>query len=181
MYFGCESRMISSKINLRPVTLDDARLLFDWRNDPCVRSNSFHSEPIEYVHHVQWLVTALQDEHQLFYIMENDTGAMGQVRLSIENDVGLISYSIAAAFRGQDYGKRILQLLENTCVQQDLCLSLKACVRKNNIASQRVFADLGYDIQNQKDDYKIYTKGKLCLTTVGEAQKSPGGGTVLNQ
>ena len=92
--------MISSKFDLRTVTMEDAKLLFDWRNDPCVRDNSFHSEPIEYANHVKWLTATLQDVHQQFFVLETTDGTAGQVRIQIQGNTGLISYSIAAAFRG---------------------------------------------------------------------------------
>ena len=36
------------RLSLREVTAKDMDLLYEWANDPTVRQNAFHTEPIPY-------------------------------------------------------------------------------------------------------------------------------------
>ena len=50
-----------SQLSLSLATIDDARLLFDWRNDDAARAASFDGAPLEWHSHLQWLESKLND------------------------------------------------------------------------------------------------------------------------
>ena len=52
--------MFDATLQLRPVTPRDARLLFDWVNEPRTRAMSFLSQPIEWDQHCNWLEERLR-------------------------------------------------------------------------------------------------------------------------
>lgn len=146
-------------LNLRKATEADGETLFRWRNDPDTRANSFQTEPIPYEEHIAWLKAALGNPAQeIFILCEGDT-LIGQVRLSMENDMATISYSIDAAYRAQGYGKAILQLVENLCAERGAPRSLCGYVKKKNIASQVIFETLGYECERDAElECLKYTK-----------------------
>lgn len=148
---------------LRKATRGDAETLFRWRNDPEARENSFQTQPIVYDEHIAWLDKTLRDSSQEIYILcEGDT-PIGQVRLSTEDDAATVSYSIDAAYRAQGYGRAILQLVENACVERGEPCALRGYVKKQNIASQIIFERLGYICEiNPELDCLRYTKRILC-------------------
>ena len=42
-------------INLRPVTMADAQILYKWRNDPQTRTVSHNQDEIDFDTHLKWL------------------------------------------------------------------------------------------------------------------------------
>ncbi len=149
----------NNRLALRKATKADAETLFRWRNNPDTRANSFQTDPISYEEHVEWLESTLRNPAQeIFILCEGDT-LIGQVRLSMENDMATISYSIDTAYRAQGYGKAILQLVENLCVKRGTLRSLRGYVKKKNIASQVIFEALGYECERDAElDCLKYTK-----------------------
>lgn len=161
---------------LRKATRDDAETLFRWRNDPDTRENSFQTEPIPYEGHVAWLDKTLRDSAQEIYILcEGDT-PIGQVRLSMETGIATVSYSIDVAYRAQGYGKAILQLAENLCVERGKSCVLRGYVKKKNVASQMIFEALGYTCEaSLEQDCLLYVKPKLQRSLVGRDKPAGGG------
>ncbi len=135
---------MKENLYLRPATVDDARLIFEWANDPEVRGNSFNTDDILWDDHLAWFNRTLADESTLLFILMKDDAPVGQVRLA-NSDKWQISYSIASVYRGQGYGKLILQLAENELVVEGHGgEKLYAEVKMDNIASQKIFTGLDY-------------------------------------
>ncbi len=152
------------RLALRKATEADAETLFQWRNDPDTRENSFQTEPIPYEEHIAWLKATLRNPAQEIFILREGDRPIGQVRLSMENDMATISYSIDAAYRAKGYGKAILQLAENLCVERGTPWILRGYVKKKNIASQVIFETLGYECERDAEfDCLKYTKQILLL------------------
>ena len=57
------------RLSLREVTAKDMDLLYEWANDPTVRQNAFHTEPIPYENHKMWFAKNLADREVLMYIL----------------------------------------------------------------------------------------------------------------
>ncbi len=135
---------MKENLYLRPATVDDARLIFEWANDSEVRENSFNTDDILWDDHLAWFNRTLADESTLLFILMKDDAPVGQVRLA-NSDKWQISYSIASVYRGQGYGKLILQLAENELVVEGHGgEKLYAEVKMDNIASQKIFTGLDY-------------------------------------
>ena len=169
--------MEKTTIYLRAVIMDDARTLYDWRNDELVRANSFHTDTLLWNEHRKWLESVLQDEKQHFYILMLDEASIGQVRIAEEKSIGIVNYSIAEAFRGQGFGHAILQLVENKMAECNSVKQLKAYVKSNNIASQHIFAGLGYHVQSEAESI-CYIKDELKRKSIPYKQMPQGGGIV---
>ena len=147
------------RLYLRKATEADAKMLFQWRNEPETRNNSFQTQPIPYEEHAAWMEKTLRDASQEIYILCEDDIPIGQVRLSVEGDMATVSYSINAAYRAQGYGRAILQLTENLCGERNKPCALCGYVKKKNIASQVIFESLGYRCEMDMElDCLKYTK-----------------------
>lgn len=144
--------MKTEQLYLRPVVLSDALLLYHWRNEKAARINSFHTEAIVYEEHLQWLKKTLYDKDVQIRILMLESIPIGQIRLKKEGGFGLISYSIDHMYRSLGYGRKILQLLEIDMAMQDI--ALVGYVKKENIASQKVFESLNYTCTIEKDFLK---------------------------
>lgn len=142
---------------LRDVTFDDAKILFDWRNDKVTRENSFNTSELVYEDHEKWLKRVLEDKSIYFYILMNKNVPVGQIRIVPEDGEYMISYSIDTNFRGQGYGLLILQLAEREMIVHNIDGVLAGEVKTDNIASCRAFERLGYSAEKQ-EQYIIYRK-----------------------
>ena len=140
---------------LRQATWKDKELLYEWRNDFASRSASFHQQEISMTEHESWLERKLSDSVSSIYILEINNEPVGQARLDRNSGVAHISYSIGGRFRGQGYGKLLLQLLENEAAKESLVLVGQ--VKKDNIASQVIFQSLGYE-EREAEEFFEYRK-----------------------
>ncbi len=125
-------------IYLRKATIEDAKDLLSWRNDPTTRENSFTKGEIDLETHMKWLQSKLLNEdHCLMLILMEDDLKLGHVRVDITNHIGEVSYMISPVFRGNGYGKKILKFME-----KKLPMGVKTLVGftvKENIASGKCF------------------------------------------
>lgn len=150
------------KLELREVNAKDMDLLFEWANDPVTRQNAFHTEAIPYETHRNWFIKTLADRDVLIYILCTDVSGkespIGQIRLAIEGEEALISYSIDAQKRGQGYGTRMILMAEEklreTRADVNYC---KGQVKLDNMASAKVFDKCGYDLE-KKEKFLEFTK-----------------------
>ncbi len=151
---------MEGNVYLRRAGREDAELFFKWVNEPAVRANSFNTEPISWENHQKWFEKLLVDDMIRIYVLLQDNTSVGQVRLAFEDNKWQISYSIAAAYRGQGYGKIILQLAENELIMDGHAGdTLFAEVKTDNIASQRIFTRLGYrEVECKRRDAHAYEK-----------------------
>lgn len=158
--------VIHSKINsafvdknnlyLRVMTLDDKQLLYNWANDPKVRTNAFNSDIIKWQEHEKWFDAKLESKDTYLYIMcDKESGnSIGQIRLdfSEEERNWIISYSIDEKFRGQKLGFEMISLILKKHVDKDFV----ALVKNDNVASQRVFLKAGFVEIDKNKDYFVY-------------------------
>ena len=124
-----------------------------------MRQNSFQMESIPWDKHKEWFHKILSVGNVRLYILQENDEPVGQVRLTYK-EKWQISYSIASVYRGQGYGKNILQLAENELIMDGHAgETLFAEVKTDNIASQRIFIRLGYrEIACKRSDAHAYDK-----------------------
>jgi len=146
------------ELYLRKVTENDIDLLFKWANDPMVRENSFNSEPIEYEEHKNWFNDKLKSNQSWIYILEKNKTPAGQIRIDIEEEKGVINYSIAKNFRGEGLGTKILKLVTERVKKDDLPIEkLEGEVKSGNIPSIKCFRKAEYK-EEKKNDIYIFSK-----------------------
>lgn len=130
---------------LRNALWEDVDLLFSWANDKAVRENSFSQKEISYEEHKKWYENLLKLETKRQYIYMCDNEPVGQVRIEILGDEAVIGYSISPEKRGMGHGKRMIELLtEQIRLDFPEVKQLTAKVKTDNIASQKVFKEVGY-------------------------------------
>lgn len=174
--------MEKKKIYLRQAVREDMKLFYMWVNEPAVRANSFNTEPIPWEDHQNWFDKMLKDEGVRIYVLIQDDNSIGQVRLALVDSKWKISYSIVSSYRGQGYGKIILQLAENEMIRDGhVGESLLAEVKSDNIASQRIFVKLGYRrMECKRSDAYAYVKVvKSILYNNDELVPTTGGAVLL--
>jgi len=131
---------------IRAAAAADARLLFEWVNDPETRAQSFSSAPIAWETHRAWVDRLLADPaRRLYIIMAPGEEPVGQARFEPgEGGETVISISLAPAWRGRGLAAPAIRLATERA-RRDLGFELvQAYIRTGNSASRRAFASAGY-------------------------------------
>ncbi len=137
-------------MRLRKATIEDARRLFEWRNDPVTRAVSVNQTPVDWHDHLAWLMQSLDSPLREILIAE-DGVPLGTVRL--DKDIRTeVSITLAPAARGHGQGAVILQLATAGTGP------FVARIRPDNKASQKVFEKAGFSFTHHADGMNWYLK-----------------------
>jgi RimJ/RimL family protein N-acetyltransferase len=127
-------------VTLREATTTDARLLFEWRNDPGTRAASLDSQPLAWEEHVAWLKRVVADPRRALYVAVDDRGPLGTARLDAgEDDHATISITIAPERRGEGLAT---PLIAAACARAGG--PVVAIVKPENARSVRAFERAGF-------------------------------------
>jgi len=152
----------SHRLRLRPATLEDCHLLWEWANGPDVRAASFASDPIPWEEHVRWFTQKLNDPHCFNFIALDDQGIpVGQVRFDASGDEAEISIGIAPNFRGYDYGAETIRMASQHLFKETAITRIYAHIKSSNNASIHAFTKGGYEAAGN-----IVVKGHKALQMV---------------
>jgi UDP-2,4-diacetamido-2,4,6-trideoxy-beta-L-altropyranose hydrolase len=144
----------SWKVNI--ASKKNINLYYEWANDKEVRNNSLNKNTFSWESHVCWFRRKLEDENCQLLIVLIDEIPIGQVRFDDEGDYLRINYSIGKQFRGKNLGKKLLKLAINKLNNKNN-KKLLGEVLPNNIASSKIFEDLGFSLV-KKTNSLVYIK-----------------------
>ena len=151
--------LLQKEVMLRRVRRDDCELLWEWENEPNVRSASFFSEPITWEQHVRWFESKIADENCFIFIAINEQKVpIGRVRFEREGKEAVISVGIDKNFRGMHYGSRLIEMASRKLFEiSDVC-QINAYIKVDNAQSVRAFLNAGY-----KERHKVKMNGNLAF------------------
>ncbi|HEY4651354.1 MAG TPA: bifunctional UDP-2,4-diacetamido-2,4,6-trideoxy-beta-L-altropyranose hydrolase/GNAT family N-acetyltransferase, partial [Pontibacter sp.] len=135
----------SASLKLRPATIADLQLVYDWNNDPEVRKRSFNPEPILLENHTHWYKAKLEDAACRFYIATIAGTPAAQIRFDVKGETATISYLISREFRGKGLSHTVL--LKGIATVKAALPQVKVIeglVQQNNPASVRAFEKVGF-------------------------------------
>lgn len=143
--------------SIRLATLDDELILYEWRNEPKARANSFNLNQIDYGKHKKWFRDKLASNDSYIFILidEINNQKCGQIRFDLKNFTAKISYSINQSYRGKSLGKLIIKLGMEHAKQYFLVNKFIAYVKYSNIASIKTFEQLSYSKTLIEDYYEF--------------------------
>jgi len=144
--------LVDPGLAARPATLQDARLLWQWRNDPVTRAGSRNSEPVPWPEHLAWVESSLIREDRLLLVLEDETGPAGTVRWDLGQEgehEWEVSITVAPERRGQSLSRPILgaaevALSELSRARATGLTAYLAMVHIDNQASLRLFGTSRY-------------------------------------
>jgi len=123
--------------------MEDASLLYVWRNHPTTRAMMFDSKPVSWKEHLQWLRNVMEDSSRRLFIARRAGLSLGTVRYDVEGGEAFVSVTVAPGHRGCGVGAEILRL-GNAEMQKVGVKTIKAVIKTENTASQKAFAQAGY-------------------------------------
>jgi len=137
-------------MKLRRAQPDDARMLFDWRNDPLTRAASHRQDVVSYDDHLTWMAAVLADPARSLFVAEADGRPVGTVRVEQDEDGSiLLSWTVAPEARGQGAGKAMVAM---AVAQLGTWRTVRAQVRAWNLASVRVAEAAGLRLSGRDGD-----------------------------
>jgi RimJ/RimL family protein N-acetyltransferase len=127
---------------LRPATLDDAEMLFAWRNDPLTREASVNTDVVTWKGHLAWLRASLENPKRRLLVAETEN-PVGTVRIDYGDETE-ISWTVAPGARGKGIGTEKVKgaLPEGPLI---------ACIKRANIASQQIAKAAGFVLVSDHD------------------------------
>jgi L-amino acid N-acyltransferase YncA len=141
----------------RPATMQDARLLWQWRNDPVTRAASLSSEEVSWDDHLGWLAESLTRTDRMLLVVEDQVssgGSVGTVRWDLRLlSQGVreweVSITVAPERRGRSLARPLLRagevmLAEAARSSATGVTAYLAVVHIENGASLRLFETSGY-------------------------------------
>ena len=150
-------------LSLRYARLSDASNLFEWRNDDLVRSSSLDARSLTWNNHLTWLRSVLHDPQRKLLIATRGRSLCGTVRFDRLSQQGTweVSLALNPAMRGQGLGSSLLAAAEKFLHSELLSpYLLKATVKVNNEASNRLFLRSGYiqDLDSNANSLNFWYK-----------------------
>lgn len=150
---------MSLEIDFYQATIDDCKMIFDWRNDPDIYKHFFNNQPVEWKTHENWFSKMLISQYIKLLIAFNEKNEIiGQIRFDINEvevskaEIGII---VAKMFQGQGYGTKIIF---SGChyVQKNYNINtFVAKIKPENIASIKSFQRAGFQISNSLTDTRV--------------------------
>jgi UDP-2,4-diacetamido-2,4,6-trideoxy-beta-L-altropyranose hydrolase len=146
--FGAQ-RVVASltavRLRLRPVERDDRKLLWEWANDPEVRSAAFSTAAIPWDDHCNWLDRKLQELGTAIFIAMDDGAAIGQIRMErMHNSEVQIGLSIAREKRGSGLAAPVIAAAARIAFEDLQLTRLHAFIKCENTRSLRAFEAAGF-------------------------------------
>lgn len=135
---------MSDVLRVRGATLDDAKTLWYWTNDPEVRQNSLNVDAVPWESHLVWLERKLASKDCLILVAELEGLPVAMVRFDKKNWEATISISVASGHRGHGLGKRVLAAAIEFSLQIWTLKQLRAYVKRENAGSLALFEGLGF-------------------------------------
>lgn len=136
---------MSAPFRLRPAVPGDARLIWEWLQDPAVRASAFSPEPISWPTHERWFAERLKRQDEPYWVAEEASGrVLGQLRFEKGEEGWTVSIVVAPDQRGKGVGRA---LLKDGCAALRALhkgVSIAAFVRKDNPGSLRAFESAGF-------------------------------------
>ncbi len=130
-------------LTVRKAKATDCLLYWYWANDPVVRLNAFNQQAIKWEDHQSWFKKRSNDPDTILLVIECQYGPIGQVRFDRTDTHFMISYSIVRQFRGVGLGNSMLKIAINY-LQPEEPITLIGDVRETNVASRKIFEQLGF-------------------------------------
>ncbi len=135
----------SQVLKLRFVIAEDCKMIWEWANDPAIRSVSFSTEPISWENHSKWFSAKLLDPDCLFFIvLGSDDIPIGQIRYEVGGNEAVVSVSVAPGERGKGYGSQIIQSASQKVFESTPIVLIHAYIKPDNLSSIRAFTRAGF-------------------------------------
>ena len=154
---------IDKKLVLRDATMEDGQITYEWANHPHTRQFAFNTDFISYESHFKWLQGKLGGRSCIYKLLIREAEPIGSLRVDVNDSEGLINYLISPKWIGKGYGRKILELgVASITREKPEIKTFRGMVKKENIASIRIFEKLGFEPSDLNDEILEFKKTNPC-------------------
>lgn len=130
-------------LSLRAVSIDDAKLIYEWQKHPDTRRFARNPKPPSWEQHEAWMQAKLAEPNCYFYMVMHGSTEAGILRLDPLGGESDMEVSIFVAPDKYRLGIGLVGLRLLRLFHPDI--NIYAHIMVENIASQRVFESAGYE------------------------------------
>jgi UDP-2,4-diacetamido-2,4,6-trideoxy-beta-L-altropyranose hydrolase len=154
---GTERVLDCLEANLRPLTRDDTRHIFDWRSSPHVQNASLTQTHFSFDSHLAWMNQVLNRTDGLWRIYEEGLPIGFVSAVDHGSGVWLWNFYLGARETHKGAGGRMLAWFLQEIWRDTACERIKAVVLTGNAASQALHLKLGFrQIDNADKGHLLY-------------------------
>lgn len=145
-------------INVRLITYEDKTEILKWRNDPLSRNMLINTNFVKTKQHDAWFSsTILNKDKYLFMCLDSNKKKIGTVRFDIKDKIAKIAIILNPTKRNLGLSEPcIIQALKKLYSLNPEINFFIAEIRKNNIASKKLFEKIGFKLQYSKNEIYYY-------------------------
>jgi RimJ/RimL family protein N-acetyltransferase len=146
-------------ITFRPVAAADSGDLFDWRNDELTRSASVFQDEVQREEHDRWFSDSLESDRRTIYIaVDGESGeSIGMCRFDSLGDRAEVSINLSPSWRGRGIAADVLGGAIGAYRESAVgALPLVATIRRENVASARIFEKAGFERTSADAGYDYF-------------------------
>jgi len=139
-------KMAGVPFRLRQAREEDCKMLWQWVNEPEVRSSAFSSEPILWESHAKWFERKLNARNcRIFIGVDEADTPFGQVRFDW-NEVGdaEVDVSLVKSKRNVGLGTSLLDEASKKIFQESPVQMIHAYIKVENVKSLHAFERAGF-------------------------------------
>lgn len=136
---------MTEHLELRPAKMDDAALIFRWRNDPFIVVRGSSQRRVTWEEHRHWFGSSLNSAQRRIYVVTVDGDAAGQVRFDKRDDLDcVISAYLLERWSGRGLGVRSILRGCDLIFRAWPVQRILAFVREDNPPAQAAFRKAGF-------------------------------------
>jgi RimJ/RimL family protein N-acetyltransferase len=137
---------VKNRISLRPLTREDARTVFEWRNMPQIVARATSGRAVSWDEHVRWVEDTVTGDKRRAYIVEDDGRPVGQTRFDRSGERAcVISVYLAPGHIGHGIGSFAITEGCRRIFAEWPVEEIVACVQDGNERGRAVFPKCWFD------------------------------------
>jgi RimJ/RimL family protein N-acetyltransferase len=136
------NKKTENNMTFRSATIEDAKHLFEWRNDPETRRQSINTDEVSWSAHLDWLERSLANPSRTLLVALLEGEFVGTIRLDVEEEKNYpaeLSWTVAPSARGRGLGTSMVKEAAKIFNQP-----LRACIKLSNPASMKIAERAGF-------------------------------------
>lgn len=143
MKTSCNSK--DAEIKIRDIDESDAEDLFEWRNHPEARKNSFNTAPLIFKEHEKWFKRKIKNPDTTIYMACCGNDKIGSIRFEDNGEVKKVSVTLNPKFAGKGLGSKIIRVGTGKFISEKKPgKPVVAEIKRDNMASIKAFEKAGF-------------------------------------
>ena len=137
--------LMSNIINLTKAEINDINDIFEWRNHPDIRKNSFNQELLSWDEHEKWFMAKLKDPDTTAYMAYYKEIKVGTIRFESKDRVIKTNVMLNPLFLGKGLGSKVIKLgVERFIMEKKPDMQIIAEIKKDNFTYIKAFTKAGF-------------------------------------